>query len=77
MSKLEELIQQYCPDGVEYRPLWSLTAWDKKFNGIEDKSKQDKEYNWKTYKFAKNEYNLTKYCNNPKFGLKRFTDNLT
>ena len=44
---------------------------------IEDKSKQDKEYNWKTYKFAKNEYNLTKYCNNPKFGLKRFTDNLT
>ena len=44
---------------------------------IEDKSKQSKEYNWKTYKFAKNEYNLTKYCNNPKFGLKRFTDNLT
>ena len=44
---------------------------------IEDKSKQDKEYNWKTYKFAKNEYNLTKYCNNPKFGLKGFTDNLT
>ena len=39
MSKLEELIQQYCPDGVEYHPLWSLTAWDKKFNGI-DKSKQ-------------------------------------
>ena len=44
---------------------------------IEDKSKQGKEYNWKTYKFAKNEYNLTKYCNNPKFGLKGFTDNLT
>ena len=44
---------------------------------IEDKSKQDKEYNWKTYKFAKNEYNLTKYCNNPKYGLKDFTDNLT
>ena len=39
MSKIEELIQQYCPDGVEYRPIWSLTAWDKKFNGI-DKSKQ-------------------------------------
>lgn len=39
MSKLEELIQQYCPDGVEYKPLWSITNWDKKFNGI-DKSKQ-------------------------------------
>ena len=48
MSKLEELIQQYCPDGVEYRPLWSLTAWDKKFNGIEDKSKQKRviKYNY-------------------------------
>ena len=38
-TKVEQLIQQYCPDGVEYRPIWSLTAWDKKFNGI-DKSKQ-------------------------------------
>lgn len=48
MSKLEELIQKYCPDGVEYRPLWSLTAWDKKFNGIEDKSKQKRviKYNY-------------------------------
>ena len=47
MSKLEELIQQYCPDGVEYYPLWSLTAWDKKFNGI-DKSKQKRviKYNY-------------------------------
>ena len=43
---------------------------------LEDKSKQGKEYNWKTYKFAKNEYNLTKYCNNPKFGLNGFDDNL-
>ena len=48
MSKLEELIQQHCPDGVEYKPLWSLTAWDKKFNGIEDKSKQKRviKYNY-------------------------------
>ena len=47
MSRLEELIQQYCPDGVEYHPLWSLTAWDKKFNGI-DKSKQKRviKYNY-------------------------------
>lgn len=46
-TKVEELIQQYCPDGVEYRPIWSLTAWDKKFNGI-DKSKQKKiiKYNY-------------------------------
>ena len=51
----------------------SYYAWGE----IEDKSKQDKEYNWKTYKFAKNEYNLTKYCNNPKYGLNDFTDNLS
>ena len=47
MNRLEELIQQYCPYGVEYHPIWSLTAWDKKFNGI-DKSKQKKviKYNY-------------------------------
>lgn len=47
MSKLAELIQKYCPDGVEYHPIWSLTAWDKKFNGI-DKFKQKKviKYNY-------------------------------
>ena len=26
MSKLEELIQKYCPDGVEYRPLGDVTT---------------------------------------------------
>lgn len=47
MGKIDELIQQYCPEGVEYVPLWSLTAWDKKFNGVE-KSKQTKviKYNY-------------------------------
>lgn len=34
MSKLQELIQRLCPDGVEYKPLWILTIWDKKFNGV-------------------------------------------
>ena len=38
-SKLDELIQQYCPDGVEFVPLWSVTIWDKKFNSV-DKKKQ-------------------------------------
>ena len=44
---IAQLIQQYCPDGVEYVPIWSLTAWDKKFNGVE-KSKQTKviKYNY-------------------------------
>lgn len=41
MSKLDELIQEYCPNGVEFVPLWSVTIWDKKFNSV-DKKKQAK-----------------------------------
>lgn len=48
MNKLQELIEKLCPDGVEYKPLWSLTAWDKKFNGIE-KEKQKKVISYKYY----------------------------
>ena len=34
-------------------------------------------FGWVNYEFG-NKYNrLTKYCNNPEFGLNRFTDNLT
>ena len=33
-------------------------------------------FDWSNYKFG-NEHNLTKYCNNPKYGLKDFTDNLS
>ena len=41
MSKIGQLITELCPDGVEYRPLWELTIWDKKFNTV-DKHKQPK-----------------------------------
>ena len=41
MSEIKKLIERLCPDGVEYKPLWQLTAWDKKFNGV-DKSMQKK-----------------------------------
>lgn len=30
MSRLDELIQEKCSNGVEYVPLWSVTIWDKK-----------------------------------------------
>ena len=36
MSKLEELIQQYCPDGVEYAPLSSIGTI-KRGNGLQKK----------------------------------------
>ena len=39
MSKLNELIKELCPNGVEYKCIWELTAWDKRFNSVE-KEKQ-------------------------------------
>lgn len=36
MSRLKELINKLCPDGVEYKPLWQVTIWDKRFNGAEE-----------------------------------------
>ena len=34
MSKINNLIKQYCPDGVEFKALWELTFWNKKFNEV-------------------------------------------
>ncbi|WIH89825.1 restriction endonuclease subunit S [Brachyspira pilosicoli] len=45
MSKLEELLNKECPDGVEYVPLWSVTIWDKKFNSV-DRKKQPEVINY-------------------------------
>ena len=39
MSKLEELIKKLCPNGVLFKHLWEVTAWDKKFNAV-DRRKQ-------------------------------------
>ena len=56
MSKLEELIQEFCPDGVECFPLWSVTTWDKRFNSV-DRSKQPKVINY-PYLLAKDMFAL-------------------
>lgn len=45
MTKLEKMIEELCPDGVEYVPLWSVTIWDKRFNAVENR-KQPKVYNY-------------------------------
>lgn len=39
MSKLDELISKFCPNGVEFVQLWKVTNWDKRFNSV-DKNKQ-------------------------------------
>ena len=41
MSKVEALIKELCPNGVVYKYLWEVTAWDKKFNAV-DSRKQAK-----------------------------------
>ena len=39
MNKIDKLIKKLCPNGVEFKELWEITAWDKRFNGVE-KNKQ-------------------------------------
>ena len=39
MKRLDKLLAELCPDGVAYKPLWQLTIWDKRFNGV-DRGKQ-------------------------------------
>lgn len=39
MSKIDQLIQEMCPEGVVFKPLWEITVWDKRFNSVE-KAKQ-------------------------------------
>ena len=56
MAKIDELLQELCPDGVEFYPLWRVTAWDKKFNGV-DKSMQEKIVKYK-YLLAKDLENI-------------------
>ena len=36
MSKIEQLLKKHCPDGVEYKHLWEVTIWDKRFNAVEN-----------------------------------------
>ncbi len=50
MSKINELIRELCPEGVEFKRVWEVTAWDKKFNAV-DNHKQSKTYKY-TYLLA-------------------------
>ena len=33
-SKIDRLIAKMCPNGVEFKELWKITNWDKKFSGF-------------------------------------------
>ena len=34
MSNLEQLISEFCPNGVDHVHLWEVTIWDKRFNSV-------------------------------------------
>jgi hypothetical protein len=34
MNKIDKLLKELCPNGVEYKSLWEVTAWDKHFNAV-------------------------------------------
>ena len=40
MNKIEKLIKEMCPDGVEYKYLWEIVIFDKKFQNV-SKEKQN------------------------------------
>ena len=44
MSKLEELIQQYCPDGVEYKPLGDCLSYEQPTKYLVVNTKYDDSY---------------------------------
>jgi type I restriction enzyme S subunit len=50
MSKIDGLIRDICPKGVVYKHIWEVTAWDKKFNAV-DNNKQKKTHKY-TYFLA-------------------------
>ena len=35
MSKINDLIKELCPNGVEYKKVWEVTIWDKKYNSVD------------------------------------------
>ena len=47
MSKLDELIQQLCSDGVEYKPLYSVT--NLKAGDRITKAQMDENHNYSVY----------------------------
>ena len=60
MSRLGSMIYDFCPNGVEFVPLWTVTTWDKKFNAV-DRSKQPAVINY-PYLLAKDLFALEQEC---------------
>ena len=44
MSKLEELLKEYCPNGVEYRPIGDMVDYEQPSKYIVESTKYDDSY---------------------------------
>ena len=67
--------------GIDTNQLSKAEDWYGKYYAWGElkpnKTKKNEIYfGWNNYEFGKNFNKLTKYCNNPEYGLKNFTDNL-
>ena len=63
--------------GVNSYWLNTLEYWYGDYYAWGELESNKPKYDWNNYKFGKNFNKLTKYCNNPKYGLNGFTDDLT
>ena len=62
---------------VDHNQLTNAKDWYGGYYAWGELKPNKQKYNWDSYKFGKNYNKLTKYCNNLKYGLNGFTDNLT
>ena len=62
--------------GVNPYQLTNPKEWYGGYYAFGELEPNKSKYNWNNYKFGKSFDRLTKYCNNPEYGLNGFTDNL-
>ena len=63
--------------GVNSNQLKTSENWYGNYYAWGELDSNKPKYNWNNYKFGKNYNQLTKYCNDPEYGLNGFTDNLS